>query len=244
MEVTRLKIEKALTPAEVDAVLAAADSRLAEANPVRQRAGLFAWVALTTGLRVSELARLCWEWFDFERKLLRVFRHKKQGPDWQKGVPYSGAVEDVVNLMAPMLGSHNEVLRVAALRDVDQIVCRKDDKKRGFVAGETYSITSQTTTITEYGERQVLCNKRDSRTGKIVPEIKTQDIMIERKAIQFTIGGEEFIVSNEKDAGLICYLVEHFELPEVHTVAELEPEKFQYCCDRIRQVVGRYSIAD
>ena len=125
---------------------------------------------------------------------------------------------------------------------MDQITCKKDDPERDFAAGKTYPITSQTTTITEYGARQVLCNKRDTQTGKAVPEIKTQDILIERKAILFAIGGQEFVVSNERDADLIRYLVDHFDLPEIRTVAELDPGGFRRWCERIRQVVGRYNL--
>ncbi|KPL05702.1 hypothetical protein AMJ85_11085 [candidate division BRC1 bacterium SM23_51] len=98
MQTRKLRLEKALSPDEVRAVLAAADRRLTEIDPVRQRAGIFAWVALTTGLRVSEIARLRLEWFDLDRKLLKVYRHKKHGPNWCKSVPYSGAVEDVITL--------------------------------------------------------------------------------------------------------------------------------------------------
>ena len=144
-------------------------------------------------------------------------------------------------IRAPMLPNQNEVLRVAALRDVDRIQCRKDDEDRGFKAGETYDIDSRTTEIHERSSRQVVRHKHDPRTGNLVPELHTQELLTERKAIRFEINGEDFVVGNEKDADLIRYLVEHFELPEVRTIAELQPEEFEYWCNKLHNVVERYA---
>jgi len=156
---------------------------------------------------------------------------------------YERVRQEAEMIRAPMLPNQNEVLRVAALRDVDRIQCRKDDEDRGFKAGETYDIDSRTTEIHERSSRQVVRHKRDPRTGNLVPELHTQELLTERKAIRFEINGEDFVVGNEKDADLIRYLVEHFELPEVRTIAELQPEEFERCKNRIRKVVKRYAEA-
>ncbi len=74
---TRLDMRKVLTDAEEAAILAEADRRLYGGDPVGQREGLTVWLALTLGLRVSELARLRWSDFDFETHRVDVWRHKK-----------------------------------------------------------------------------------------------------------------------------------------------------------------------
>ena len=144
-------------------------------------------------------------------------------------------------LLAPMMSGMTEAMRVAALRDCDQIVCIKNDRKRGFETGKTYDLASQTISIQEYGQRQVLVNKRDSRTGKILPEIKTIDTMTEAKAIRLTIGLEEFVIGREEDKATIRYLVEHFDLPEVKTIDQLHPTEFERWKQRLWTVIERLS---
>ena len=156
---------------------------------------------------------------------------------------YERVRQEAELIRAPMLPQNNDVLRVAALRDVSRISCKLDDEEQGFKAGEVYQIISKTTTVTEYSTRQVIRNRRDSRTGQLVPQIEMQDIMTERQAILFRINGQDFVISNEKDADLIRYLVEHFDLPEVKTIAELQPEEFEYWCNRLRKVVRTYDAA-
>lgn len=89
-------LRKALADQEVEAVLAAADRRLGEPDPIRQRAGLFVWIALCTGFRLSEIWRLRFDDFDLEHALLNGYRHKKRGPGWVREVRHSGAVRDMV----------------------------------------------------------------------------------------------------------------------------------------------------
>ena len=93
-----LQLHKAHSDEEVKHILTEADKRLERSLPRHQRPGILAWILLTTGLRISEVARLKFGDFDLERGFLNVYRHKKHGPNWRKGVPYSGAVKDVVTL--------------------------------------------------------------------------------------------------------------------------------------------------
>lgn len=96
MKGRHLHLEKALTPDEMRAVLDVADLRLQDQDLIVRRRGLLAWVLLTTGLRISEAARIRFEDFDLGRNQLGVWRHKKHGQGWSRGIPYSGAVRDCI----------------------------------------------------------------------------------------------------------------------------------------------------
>lgn len=69
----------------------------------RHQIGLFAWIALTTGLRSSEILRMRWEWINLESQTARVLRHKKRTTTWTRGVRYSGAKPSNVELVTPLV---------------------------------------------------------------------------------------------------------------------------------------------
>lgn len=83
---------------------ATARARRRPQNPHwRRQAALFVWVALTTGLRASEVLRMRWDWVNLETKTAKVLRHKKQGSAWKRGVRYSGAKPSTIDLVGPLV---------------------------------------------------------------------------------------------------------------------------------------------
>ncbi len=93
-----LHVWRAITPEHARRMLAVADTWIVDLDdPLRRRAGLLVIVAIFTGLRASELARLNWQEFFWERREVLVNRHKKRNPrTWRKGVPFSGAVQEIL----------------------------------------------------------------------------------------------------------------------------------------------------
>jgi integrase len=80
-----------LTPDELARVLNTADGYLISDDQLKRRAGLLAWTLLTTGIRISEAQFLVLDHLDPQSRLLTVRRHKKRdGDQYQPGVPYSG----------------------------------------------------------------------------------------------------------------------------------------------------------
>jgi integrase len=99
----KTRIDTALSDDELEILLPVINRILrTESTPANQRPALLALVALYTGLRVSELRRLRIEDFDWATNECRVYRHKKHGSGYQKGVPYSGAMRDTIKLPAAL----------------------------------------------------------------------------------------------------------------------------------------------
>ncbi len=84
------RLPKAVTDAELDALLAAIPEGRAWTRPVFQFAAL-------TGLRVSELCRLRWRDIDFEKRLLRIERQKNGKAQTQ---PFPESALYVLNAVA------------------------------------------------------------------------------------------------------------------------------------------------
>lgn len=69
----------------------------------RVLSGLFVWIALTTGLRASEIIRMRWESINLQTKTARVWRHKKKTHRRIPGVRYSGAKESNIDLVTALV---------------------------------------------------------------------------------------------------------------------------------------------
>jgi integrase len=68
------------------------------------RQALFPWLGLSLGLRVSEIALLRLEDFNFQRDRITVWRFKKRGHGYIKGVIYSGGARMHMGLPAHIKG--------------------------------------------------------------------------------------------------------------------------------------------
>lgn len=62
----------------------------------KRRAAIFAWVASALGVRPSEAVRIRWEEIDLIGGKIRVWRHKRYGRNWTRGVPLSGGEREIV----------------------------------------------------------------------------------------------------------------------------------------------------
>ena len=101
--------------------------------------------------------------------------------------------------------------RLGFLVDVDQIRCTTADPERNFVAGELYPISCSTQVLATEAQRE-----RQTVNG---PEV--YQVLVERKAMRITIGGEHFDESTEN----LDYILGHFEAPDPGEIATRFPDE-------------------
>lgn len=103
-------------------------------------------------------------------------------------------------------------MRLGWLTDLDRITCKKGDPDYGFVAGESYHLSTRSEVREETESRAV-----ETRSGE--PDIR--QFRTQRKLLQIHVGQHLFDEGNAN----IEYLSEHFELPDPGDVATRHPEE-------------------
>jgi hypothetical protein len=99
--------------------------------------------------------------------------------------------------------------RLGFLVDVDRITCTISDPARNFVAGNTYAVDCETQVLATEAQRE-----RQTPDG---PEI--YKVVVERKAMRITIGGQHFDESPEH----LDYILAHFDVPDPGEIASRFP---------------------
>ncbi|MGF1473171.1 MAG: hypothetical protein ACFB50_15715 [Rubrobacteraceae bacterium] len=102
-------------------------------------------------------------------------------------------------------------MRLGWLTDLDKIVCKKGDARLGFVAGETYPLSTESKVASETEERVV-----ENRRG--TPELRR--FTTQRRLLEVRIGSHSFDEGNEN----IEYLTDRFEFPDPGCVATKFPD--------------------
>lgn len=112
--------------------------------------------------------------------------------------------------------------RLAYLTDLAAIRCVRDDPERGFTAGSMYPIQCET---------QVMAST-EARTKETVEGPETFSVIVERRALQITIGGEKF----NEEAESLRYILAHFEVPDPGDLASEHGEEVAYWEKTLRTV--------
>jgi hypothetical protein len=143
-----------------------------------------------------------------------------QGREWRKIVALGdecginiepkakAALKDAERLAVPLY-EVNTTQRLGFLTDVDQIRCTVADPERGFLAGEEYPIRCDTQVLASQAQRE-----KQTVEGPVVV-----DVVVERKAMQITVGEHRFTESKED----LEYLLAHFDVPDPGELASRFP---------------------
>ena len=102
-------------------------------------------------------------------------------------------------------------MRLGWLADLDKIVCKKGDARLGFVAGETYPLSTESKVASETEERVV-----ENRRG--TPELRR--FTTQRRLLEVRVASHSFDEGNEN----IEYLTDRFEFPDPGCVATKFPD--------------------
>lgn len=105
-------------------------------------------------------------------------------------------------------------MRLGWLSDLDSIRCVKSDAERGFVAGEDYTLSTESKVSSERSEKVV-----DNKYGE--PELRR--FVTERRLLEVAVGDYRFDEGPEN----ISYLSQHFDLPDPGDVAQRFPEEVE-----------------
>ncbi|MDN5697809.1 MAG: SNF2-related protein, partial [Rubrobacter sp.] len=103
-------------------------------------------------------------------------------------------------------------MRLGWLTDLERITCTKGDPDYGFVAGQSYNLSTRSKVKEETEQRAV-----ENRHGE--PEIR--QFKTQRKLLEVRIGEHAF----DEGAESIEYITEHFDLPDPGCVATRHPEE-------------------
>lgn len=104
--------------------------------------------------------------------------------------------------------------RLGYLDDLDNIVCRKDCPEKGYLAGETYAITTVSAVEEETEKRP-----KTNRNG----DVEIREYMIKRRVLQVTIGKHQFNESTED----ITFILDHFDVPDPGDLEDQFPEEVE-----------------
>ena len=118
------------------------------------------------------------------------------------------AAEDSATPLFPL----RPQMRLGWLPELDKISCKLGDARLGFVAGETYPLSTRSKVASETQERIV-----ENRRG--VPELRR--FTTERRLLEVKVGNHTFDEGNQN----IRFLTDHFEFPDPGCVATRFPEK-------------------
>ncbi len=102
-------------------------------------------------------------------------------------------------------------MRLGWLSDLDKITCIKGDARLGYVAGESYPLSTRSKVASETQERVV-----ENRHG----EAELRRFTTERRLLEVKVGQHAFDEGNEN----IRFLTEHFDFPDPGCVATRFPE--------------------
>lgn len=102
-------------------------------------------------------------------------------------------------------------MRLGWLADLDRITCLKGDPKFGFVAGQSYDLTTRSKVASETQERVV-----ENRHG----EHELRRFTTERKLLEVRVGSHTFDEGNKN----IEFLTDHFDFPDPGCVATRFPD--------------------
>jgi intein/homing endonuclease len=120
------------------------------------------------------------------------------------------AVEEAETLATPLFPVRKQ-MRLGWLADQDRITCIKGDPKYGFVAGESYPLSTRSKVASETQKRVV-----ENRRG----EHELMRFTTERKLLEVTVGSHVFDEGNEN----IRFLTDHFDFPDPGCVATRFPD--------------------
>lgn len=144
------------------------------------------------------------------------------------------AVDDYNAIRAPFYPL-NAVQRLGYLDEEDSIVCKKEGFFN-FKKGESYPIFSKTVHSTKKAKKKNLTGGEDD------VEISGKELLISIE----NAGGFQHFTSSPKDiegggenkANLhdLQTLIEYFVIPEVKTVSEVNPEKYEQNINRIKEI--------
>ena len=118
------------------------------------------------------------------------------------------AAEDSATPLFPL----RPQMRLGWLPELDKISCKLGDARLGFVAGETYPLSTRSKVASETQERIV-----ENRRG--VPELRR--FTTERRLLEVKVGNHTFDEGNQN----IQFLTDHFEFPDPGCVATRFPEE-------------------
>lgn len=121
-----------------------------------------------------------------------------------------------------------ETMRLGYLADLRLIPCKTADPSRGFIAGSSYTIQTQTHSVTKHVKKMELVKR-----GKDAGEWRENTYVQERKALQITIFNDanqpqrfyDTKLDEDDESDDIRYLVQHFELPDPGDVGSRFPEE-------------------
>ncbi|MDN5698199.1 MAG: hypothetical protein L0G70_09550, partial [Rubrobacter sp.] len=105
-----------------------------------------------------------------------------------------------------------EVMRLGWLTDLDEIRCNKGEPDYGFVAGQSYRLSTRTRMTQEKEERLV-----EDKNG----DFELRQFTKERKLLEVTLGSHVF----DEGPDNIAFISEHFELPDPGCVATRYPDE-------------------
>lgn len=105
-----------------------------------------------------------------------------------------------------------EVMRLGWLTDLETIHCKKGEPEHGFVAGESYNLSTRSRMVHESEQRLV-----EDKHG----DFELRQFQKERKILQVSIGSHSFDEGPEN----ISFISEHFELPDPGCVASRYPDE-------------------
>ena len=105
-----------------------------------------------------------------------------------------------------------EVMRLGWLTDLETIHCKKGEPEYGFVAGESYNLSTRSRMVHESEQRLV-----EDKHG----DFELRQFQKERKILQVSIGSHSFDEGPEN----ISFISEHFELPDPGCVATRYPDE-------------------
>jgi len=105
-------------------------------------------------------------------------------------------------------------MRLGYLTDLDAIRCRRSDPSRGFQAGETYPLRTDSTIDVKEGQK-VTYNRRGEPVVRKYEE--------EAKVLLIKIAQEELNESSDH----ISYILEHFDVPNPGDIATRFPEEVE-----------------
>lgn len=120
------------------------------------------------------------------------------------------AVEEAEALATPLFPLRKQ-MRLGWLTEQDQIACIQGDPKCGFVAGESYPLSTRSKVASETQKRVV-----ENRRG----EHELRRFTTERKLLEVTVGSHTFDEGNEN----IQFLTDHFDFPDPGCVATRFPD--------------------
>lgn len=120
------------------------------------------------------------------------------------------AVEEAEALSTPLFPLRPQ-MRLGWLSDLDRMTCTEGDPHFGFVAGESYPLSTRSKVASETQERVV-----ENHHG----EKELQRFTTERRLLEVKIGSHVFDEGNEN----IQFLTDHFDFPDPGCVARRFPD--------------------